>query len=189
MVSLDQVLLLQEKVESAVQKIAQLNQENDALRTRCSELTKALSQKTEQLSAFASDQNKIEEGILKALERLNSVENTVLKAAALTGQNAGFDPAQIKNQAGQPATGTKDVLPDSNTEETAATAVNSVAQPEFQVSAESTQPVSNFSAQESLPSDYSGESNVQPESVPENQDAGAEEKSETDKANGQFYIF
>ena len=101
MVSLDQVLLLQEKVESAVQKIAQLNQENDALRTRCSELTKALSQKTEQLSAFASDQNKIEEGILKALERLNSVENTVLKAAALTGQNMGFDSAQVQNQVEQ----------------------------------------------------------------------------------------
>jgi len=81
MISLDQVLLLEKKVESAVQRIAQLNTENAALRTKCVELTNALSEKTEQLSAFENDQAKIEEGILKALDRLNSVENSVLKAA------------------------------------------------------------------------------------------------------------
>jgi len=81
MISLDQVLLLQKKVESAVLKIAQLNAENDALRSKCTELTNALSAKTEQLSSFETDQSKIEEGILKALDRLNSVENSVLKAA------------------------------------------------------------------------------------------------------------
>ena len=93
MISLDQVLLLEEKVESAVQKIAQLNQENDALRTKCAELTKALSEKTEQLSSFITDQSKIEEGILKALERLNSVENSVLKTASLTRKIISEDPA------------------------------------------------------------------------------------------------
>ena len=187
MVSLDQVLLLQEKVESAVQKIAQLNQENDALRTRCSELTKALSQKTEQLSAFASDQNKIEEGILKALERLNSVENTVLKAAALTGQNMGSDSAQVQNQVEQQTSIQTEIF--QNAEEPAVTAVDSVSQAEVQPSAENAPSVSNLQSQETLLSDYSEPENVQPESVPENQDADAEEKNETDKANGQFYIF
>lgn len=81
MISLDQVLLLEQKVESAVAKIAQLQAENDALRSRCSELTNALSSKSEQLSSFESDQNKIENGILKALDRLNSIENSVLRAA------------------------------------------------------------------------------------------------------------
>ena len=56
----------------AVAKIAQLNAENAALRRKCVELTNALSAKTEQFSSFKSDQNKIEEGILKALERLNT---------------------------------------------------------------------------------------------------------------------
>ena len=79
MISLDQVLLLEEKVESAVAKIAQLNAENAALRSKCAELTNALSAKTEQFSSFQSDQSKIEEGILKALERLNTVENAVLE--------------------------------------------------------------------------------------------------------------
>ena len=81
MISLDQVLLLEEKVESAVEKIQQLEAENDALRSKCSELTNALSAKTEQLKAYESEQSKIESGIIKAIDRLNSIENTVLKAA------------------------------------------------------------------------------------------------------------
>ena len=43
MISLDQVLLLEQKVESAVAKIQQLEGENAALRNKCSELTNALS--------------------------------------------------------------------------------------------------------------------------------------------------
>lgn len=93
MISLDQVLLLEQKVESAVAKIAQLQAENDALRSKCSELTNALSSKSEQLSSFESDQNKIESGILKALDRLNSIENSVLKAA---GQAASPSINQIQ---------------------------------------------------------------------------------------------
>ncbi len=84
MISLDQVLLLEQKVESAVEKIRQLQDENDALRKKCSELTNALSSKSEQLSSFETDQNKIELGIRKALDRLTSIENSVLKAAGST---------------------------------------------------------------------------------------------------------
>lgn len=82
MISLDQILLLEQKVESAVEKITQLQAENDALRSKCSELTNSLSSKSEQLSSFQQDQGQIENGILKALDRLNSIENTVLKTAA-----------------------------------------------------------------------------------------------------------
>ncbi len=106
MISLDQVLLLQQKVESAVAKIAELHQsvaqkeaENAALRSKCVELTNALSAKTEQFSSFQSDQNKIEEGILKALERLNAVESTVLSVAAQANQSA----QQTQPTASQPA--------------------------------------------------------------------------------------
>ena len=81
MISLEQVLLLEQKVESAVEKIQQLEAENDALRNKCSELTNALSAKSEQLKAYESDQQKIESGIIKAIDRLNSIENSVLKGA------------------------------------------------------------------------------------------------------------
>ena len=88
MISLEQVLLLEQKVESAVEKIQQLEAENDALRNKCSELTNALSAKSEQLKAYESDQQKIESGIIKAIDRLNSIENSVLKAAGTTAAAA-----------------------------------------------------------------------------------------------------
>lgn len=81
MISIDQIMLLQQKVESAVQKIAQLKEENAALRNKCSELTNALSEKSELLSTFEADEKRIEDGILKALNKLDSVENSLLNQA------------------------------------------------------------------------------------------------------------
>lgn len=91
MISVDKIYLLQKKVESAVQKIEQLKSENDALRTKCSELTNALSEKTELLSSFMADGEKIESGIMSALGRLDSVENALLDNAmqnSAQGENA-----------------------------------------------------------------------------------------------------
>jgi len=82
MISLDQILILEQKIESAVAKIAQLTAENDALRSKCAELTNALSAKTEQLSAFQSDQNKIELGIIKALEQLDNIDSSNIIAVS-----------------------------------------------------------------------------------------------------------
>ena len=87
MISIDQVLLLQQKVESAVQKIVELKSENDALRNKCSELTNALSEKSELLASFTADEKKIEDSILGALDRLNKIENSVLSQA---GQNTAL---------------------------------------------------------------------------------------------------
>ncbi|MBQ0040118.1 MAG: hypothetical protein KBS64_06815 [Treponema sp.] len=85
MITLDQVLLLQEKVESAVEKISsmtdrikQLETENDALRSKCAELTKAVSEKTELVSTLETAQDKIEESILRTIDRLDSVEDSIL---------------------------------------------------------------------------------------------------------------
>ena len=87
MISLDQVLLLQKKVETAVQRIAflegqveQLKSDNDALHSKCAELTKAVAEKTELVSSLEANQGKIEEGILNALTRLDSVENSILNS-------------------------------------------------------------------------------------------------------------
>ena len=88
MISLDQVKLLEQKVESAVAKIQQLQAENDALRTKVTELTNAVSAKSEQLSSFESEQDRIESGIKKALDRLSSIENTVLKTAFSIDKNS-----------------------------------------------------------------------------------------------------
>ena len=88
MITLDQVLLLEKKVETAVAKIEQLKAENDALRSKCAELTNALEAKTELVSSFESDQNKIEEGILSALSKLSEIENSVLDISETQTENA-----------------------------------------------------------------------------------------------------
>ena len=85
MVTLDQVLLLQEKVETAVRKITSLNErvmqlesENDALRSKCAELTKAISEKSELVSTLEDTQAKIEQSILVTLNRLDAVQDSIL---------------------------------------------------------------------------------------------------------------
>lgn len=95
MITLDHVLLLEQKVESAVKKISQLQVENDALRSRCAELTNALSSKSEQLSAFEQDQGKIESGILKALDRLSAIENSVLQTVGQIQNSSVDNNAQV----------------------------------------------------------------------------------------------
>ena len=109
MISLDQVLLLEEKVESAVEKIQQLEAENDALRSKCSELTNALSAKTEQLKAYESEQSKIESGIIKAIDRLNSIENTVLKAAGQPGPSQSSASEELMAKQAEPEAVTEPV--------------------------------------------------------------------------------
>ena len=95
MISLDQVLILEKKVESAVNKITQLQAENDALRNKCAELTNALSAKSEQLTSFETDQSQIEDGIKKALDRLNSIENSVLKTVSAMNTNSQAASATV----------------------------------------------------------------------------------------------
>src|SRR5574344_1451569 len=106
MISLDQVLLLQEKVETAVEKIGkltgentQLKSENDALRSKCAELTKALSENTELVSTLEQQQGQIEQGILSALNRLDTVENAVLNGAGSnTSTSAPAAEVEKKNE-------------------------------------------------------------------------------------------
>ncbi|MBQ0003531.1 MAG: hypothetical protein KBT21_08330 [Treponema sp.] len=88
MAVIDQVLLLQEKVESAVQKIVELKSENDALRRKCSELTNALSEKTELLNSFTADEEKIELSIKNAISRLDTLENSVISDGKASAEKA-----------------------------------------------------------------------------------------------------
>lgn len=77
MISLDQVRLLEQKVENAVNKIIQLQNENAELREKCAFLESKANNLNQKVSDFESDQNQIEEGIVNALKRLNEVEDAV----------------------------------------------------------------------------------------------------------------
>lgn len=106
MISLDKILLLEEKVESAVKKITQLQLENDALRKSCAELTNSLSEKSERLLTYEQEQSKIESGIIKALDRLNTIENSVLnmqgQGQVSPAQKTEPQPIQQEQSASQP---------------------------------------------------------------------------------------
>lgn len=108
MITLDQVLLLEKKVESAVARIEQLQAENDALHKKCAELTNALSSKSEQLSSFESNQDQIESGILNALDRLNQIENSVLKVAGQVNSSH-----QVQNEYISAAPSSAEIIPES----------------------------------------------------------------------------
>ena len=161
MISLDQVYLLEQKVESAVEKIQQLQAENDALRSKCTELTNALSAKSEQLSSFESDQSQIENGIKKALDRLNSIENSVLKTATQMNQ-AGQD-ASIKTQAAapvQPAQPVAPVQPAAPVQETPAAAPVPENTPSFDT-------MTNVEEENVPMQDFAPEENIEVEEEPE----------------------
>lgn len=107
MISLSQIQLLEEKVESAVAKIMQLNQEKEALTQRCLQLEEENKTLQANFLSFEQDQERIEQGIIKALDRLNVVENSVLQAVAYPAktqeqmtdevQSSPADLNQIKN--------------------------------------------------------------------------------------------
>lgn len=79
MITLDQVQLLEKKVETIVSKINDLQRQNSALQEKNRELIEKNSLLMQKISTFEADQNRIEEGILNALDRLNSMESSVLK--------------------------------------------------------------------------------------------------------------
>lgn len=79
MITLDQVQLLEKKVETIVSKINDLQIQNSALQEKNRELIEKNSLLMQKISTFEADQNRIEQGILNALDRLNSMENSVLK--------------------------------------------------------------------------------------------------------------
>ena len=197
MISLDQVMLLEQKVESAVAKIQQLQAENDALRSKCSELTNALSSKSEQLSSFETDQSQIEDGIKKALDRLNQIENSVLKAAA--GQAASTTAnlqttAQIQKAAPQ-NNPVQNTIPQNKTAETpvfhSAPAADSFQNPLSQASsaAQQVNPVTSANQLQQQASQPVQNNFYTMNEAPAPQDFSEEEPEEENPDNLGFDIF
>jgi chromosome segregation ATPase len=79
MLNLDQVRLLENRVEKAVGKIQTLTAENTHLRSQLSGLQARVNELEGLVRAFKDDQGRIEEGILSALDRLSAFEDTVFK--------------------------------------------------------------------------------------------------------------
>ncbi|ULQ60186.1 cell division protein ZapB [Brucepastera parasyntrophica] len=88
MLSLDQVHLLENRVEKAVAKIQSLTAENTHLKSQLSGLQARVDELEAVIHSFKDDQGKIEQGILHALDRLSAFEDSITGAPA---QEAGQD--------------------------------------------------------------------------------------------------
>jgi len=77
MLNLDQVRLLENRVEKAVGRIQGLTTENDHLRSQLGTLQSRVNELEGLVRAFKDDQGRIEEGILNALDRLSAFEDSV----------------------------------------------------------------------------------------------------------------
>ncbi len=88
MLSLDQVRLLENRVEKAVTKIQSLTTENNHLRGQLSSLQSRVAELEGLVRSFKDDQGRIEEGILSALDRLSAFEDSVFhgETSATTAQ-------------------------------------------------------------------------------------------------------
>lgn len=80
MLNLDQVRLLENRVEKAVTKIQSLTAENTHLRSQLSTLQTRVGELEGLVRSFRDDQGRIEEGILNALDRLSAFEDSVYHA-------------------------------------------------------------------------------------------------------------
>ncbi len=183
MISLDQVLMLQKKVETAVERIAflkgqieQLKSENDALHTKCAELTKALDEKTELVSSLESNQGKIEEGILSALNRLDTVENSLLDGSASSEDSGNAVSAAPQSQVSFDQQAPLSAEQSENNEE-----------PSVQAASDSQQAPFRY---EIVPDeDTSDDEESSNEGVAEESHSAQGSDNSADSLNGQFDIF
>lgn len=86
MLSLDQIKVLERKIEAVVSRVMELTSENNTLKQKIDFLVQENQMLQSKVEAFESDQEKIEQGIISALDRLNTVENSVLLAAGVFKQ-------------------------------------------------------------------------------------------------------
>lgn len=79
MITLGQIRLLEEKIETVITKIQNLEQENKVLVEKNNSLQKDKENLLFRISSFEADQEQIEKGILSALDKLNTMESAVIK--------------------------------------------------------------------------------------------------------------
>lgn len=100
MISLDQIGVLEKRINSAVDKIESLTKENRELRLKCEELSAALHDKSLRILALENEGERVTDGLLKAMGRLNTIEGNVVEddecscnGTSLGGNEGGYSPA------------------------------------------------------------------------------------------------
>lgn len=115
MLSLDQVRLLENRVEKAVTKIESLVTENARLRAQNAALQSHASELEGLVRAFKDDQGRIETGILNALDRLSAFEDSISSSKDETKVTVSANSSVVP-EPNLPTANANDKLPTENAE-------------------------------------------------------------------------
>jgi chromosome segregation ATPase len=92
MVSLEQVKLLESKVTRTIEYVKKVTAENSQLREKLGSCQKKIDELEVLIQRFKDDQNRIEDGILSALDRLNQFEDAL--ESTLAGKESAAPPVR-----------------------------------------------------------------------------------------------
>lgn len=154
MLTLDQVKLLENKVESLIEMVKTLCGERDALRDILQKKDKEIEELSVKVDAYETEQAKIEERVVNALNQLDVFQSSVASAKAILAQPS------LTNE----------------TSQTSSDYVNSNGHPTESAEASSTSNEEGFSKDSTSPSTYQDAS-----SVTEEEAKKTESEEDTDK--------
>ena len=77
MITIEQIQKLDKKVQAAVSRITALQNDNATLREKLDEYQKRISELEVMIDRFKKDQTEIESGIIRALEQLDHLEDSM----------------------------------------------------------------------------------------------------------------
>ncbi|MDR1287291.1 MAG: cell division protein ZapB [Treponema sp.] len=100
MVTLDQVKLLETKVEKAIGYVEKVSGENTELRERLESYQKRIDELEVLVQTFREDQSRIEDGILSTLDRLNQFEDAIERSLGIKNRDKKGPKAAAPSPAG-----------------------------------------------------------------------------------------
>lgn len=98
MLSLDQVNLLESKVEKAVELIRSLSAEKDNFKAVLAEKENRIAELERLIITFKDEQSKIEKGIANALNKLSAFENSSYKDSSIENSSSPQKAVTDENQ-------------------------------------------------------------------------------------------
>jgi len=154
MLSLEQIRILNAKVQKALEVISQLRTENKTLRSRLGDYEKRMGELETLVSSYNTDQNEIENGILGILSQLDRLEEEI------TSQPSGSGPVPVP-EAEAPASPVPKAEPAAAASESAGESVQESPREESKPAAvQSAVPAPSDSEEEGYRSDVEAELDI-----------------------------
>ena len=101
MLNLEQVILLESKVTRIIEHTKKVSEENLALRKNLDSYQKRIGELEVLVQQFKEDQNRIEDGILSALDRLNKFEDALESTLSAPGTPAAGSTLAVDTADGE----------------------------------------------------------------------------------------